>query len=387
MHRARSDATVIAALIAVLAGCGGADPASEPAPPPAIAAAADTAAAEPSVYELVEIAPRVYATVVRAGVNPSQWATSLIVVRRDHVLVVDTRQHASAANELLETVRGVSDLPVRYVVNTHWHGDHVQGNEAFRARHPDVRIIGGATTAEDMRTLGRRRLDEDIARVEGRITAARGRLERGEGEDGTQLTEEEKAELPARIEAAEAYVAARRELVLVPPDLAVDSVLSLTDGEPRVDILRVGPAHTRGDVVVLLPGLRIAAIGDLIEDGFPWFGDGYPAAWADALDRIGALGFDAYLPGHGPVLRDREMFNIQRRFARAVADEARRAVDAGLDLEAARAGADFSEFEDHFTRHLADRPPEERRDRFAAFLDETFARAFAEAAGEVSTTS
>ena len=374
-------ATVVGAL---LVACGPDDSASGSEKAAGTAAGADSATARSTVYRLVDVAPGVYATVVGEGVNPSQWATSLIVVRSDHVLVVDTRQHAAAAEELLETVAAVSDLPVRYVVNTHWHGDHVQGNAAFRTRYPDVRIIGGVTTAEDMRTLGRQRLGDEIERVDDRLAAGRRWLERGERDDGTPLTDEEKAALPGQIEAAEAYVEARRGLELLPPDLVVDSTLALTDAEPRVEIVRVGPAHTRGDVIVALPELRVAAIGDLIEDGFPWYGDGYPAGWAGALDRIGRLEVDVFLPGHGPVLRDREMFDVQRRFAHALVDEARRAVQAGLTREAARAAADFSQFEAHFTRRLAERPPQERHERFAAFIDETFARAFEEASGSVA---
>lgn len=372
---------LVLALAAAPLACGPGAPSSGADP----TAAADSTATDSTVYRLVEIRPDVFATVVRDGVNPSQWATSLIVVRSDHVLVVDTRQHAPAADELLATVARVTDLPIRYVVNTHWHGDHVQGNAAFRAAFPHVRIIGGATVAEDMRTLGRERLDGEIARGDARVAAARSWLESGERDDGTPLTDEEKAALPGQIAATEAYVEARRGLELVPPDIAVDSALSLTDAEPRVEILEVGPAHTRGDVIVLLPERGVTAIGDLIEDGFPWFGDGYPAGWAAALDRIAALDLDVILPGHGPVLRDREMFDIQRRFARAVADEARRAVEAGLSLEAARTAADLAEFETHFTRHLADRPAEERHERYAAFLDETFARAYAEASGALAS--
>lgn len=368
------------ALAAALAGCAPGAPGSDPDR----TATADSTATDSTVYRPVEIRPDVFATVVRDGVDPSQWATSLIVVRSDHVLVVDTRQHAPAADELLATVARVTDLPVRYVVNTHWHGDHVQGNAAFRAAYPELRIIGGATVAEDMRALGRERLDGEIARGDAWIATARGWLESGQRDDGSPLTDEEKAALPDRIAATEAYVEARRGLELVPPDIAVDSALSLGDAEPRVEILEVGPAHTRGDVIVLLPERGIGAIGDLIEDGFPWFGDGYPAGWAAALDRIAALDLDVILPGHGPVLRDREMFDIQHRFARAVAEAARRAVETGLSLEEASAATDLQEFETHFTRHLADRPPEERHERYAAFVDETFARAYAEASGALA---
>jgi glyoxylase-like metal-dependent hydrolase (beta-lactamase superfamily II) len=66
-------------------------------------------------------------------------------------------------------IRRLTDLPVRYLVSTHWHGDHVQGNQSIREHFPDVRIIGHSSTIEDMRGAGRRRLDDDIGRIKSAI--------------------------------------------------------------------------------------------------------------------------------------------------------------------------------------------------------------------------
>jgi len=319
--------------------CGGSDEAGSPPP----AELADASGSE--TYRLEGVADGVYATVVRDGISPSRFAASLIVIRSDHVLVVDSRHDDASADELITTVRGLTDLPVKYLVNTHWHGDHVQGNARFRAVFPDVRLIGGTTAVEDMRTLGQRRLDEQVAR--------------GAAPEGLQL---------------------------VPPEITVEHELRLDDAEPAVEIVKVGPAHTRGDVVVVVPDREVIAIGDLIEDGFPWFGDGSPAGWADALDRVAGMldSMDApiLLGAHGPVLRDREMFDTQRAFVRRIVDAAAGAVAAGTGVKGAITSADLDGFRDHFTRRMEAADDAAKSERFAAFVTEVMERAYAEASGE-----
>ena len=374
MHRS----VTVAALAAVLQGCG---------PEPAADGAGDPGTPRPDppdseTYRLERIADDVWATVVKDGVSPSQFAASLIVVRDEDVVVVDSRHDGESAGELIDTIASLTDLPVAFVVNTHWHGDHVQGNERFREAFPGVRFVGGATIDEDMRTLGRERLDEEVERVDGRIAAAEGWLESGTGPDGEKLSPDEVAALPGQIDAARSYADARRDLRLVEPDILVEDAIRL-DGEGlRVEVVRVGPAHTRGDVVVRVPERGVVAVGDLIEDGFPYFGDGYPSGWATAMDRIAEMEWTTVLGAHGPVLEDREMFDTQRRFVSAIVEAATTAAMSG---ESEVPPAAFDEFETHFTARLSEAPPEERAERFAAFVEEVFARALAEANGELES--
>jgi glyoxylase-like metal-dependent hydrolase (beta-lactamase superfamily II) len=362
------------------AGCG-------PAATPGSAAASRSTDSGSEIFELVQVTDGVYATVVREGISPSQYAASLIVLRTDHVLVVDSREDAASASDLIETISGLTDLPVRYLVNTHWHGDHVHGNATFRARYPGIRIIGGETADEDTRTLARSRLDAEIERVVDRIDRAKRRLATGQADDGTPLAADDREALPGQIEATEAYLEMRRAIVVVAPEITVEHALELADGSPRVEIIKVGPAHTRGDVVVYIPERGVLALGDLIEDGFPWFGDGYPAGWGTALARISEIDADLYPPAHGPVLRGRDMFDTQRRFVDRVVSEAAGGVAAGRTLEETLAASDFSDFEAHFTRRLSASTAAERADRFAEWLTETLTRAYAEARGELDPGS
>jgi len=342
------------------------------------ALAAPGPVAAQGIFELVEVTEGVHATVVRDGVSPSAFANSLIVLRDDHVLVVDSRHSPSQSRELIEQIRGLTDLPVRYLVNTHWHGDHVQGNQAFREAFPELRIVGHTTAAEDIASIGQRRLEDEISRLEVAISERQRWLEAGARDDGTALTEEEKTSLPGRIERTETYVEELRSVALTPPDLTVESRMDLP-GAPAVQVVPAGPAHTRGDLIIWIPEIGLLAVGDLLEYGLPYLGDGFPAGWARALGEILTIDPAIYFPAHGPVLRDAELARTEAAFFNRLVEQAREAVGRGQTLEAGLEASDFSEFEPFFTRLIASGNEPERSEAYRAFVAAAFERAYEEA--------
>jgi glyoxylase-like metal-dependent hydrolase (beta-lactamase superfamily II) len=174
-----------------------------------------------------------------------------VVAGTDGVLVIDTRENADQATELLEAVRRVAPGPVRWVVNTHAHFDHVCGNSVLAA--------AGAT-----------------------------------------------------IYAHEVAAAAFPEGVPVDQTFASVKVIDL--GDRRVELLHLGKGHTGGDVVVVVPDVDVVFAGDMIEESAPpsYGDDSYPLEWSDTVDRLaGLLSATArVVPGHGAVV-DREFVQAQ----------------------------------------------------------------------------
>ena len=79
-------------------------------------------------------------------------ANSIVILVDDGVLVVDTQVSPIGATAVLAEIRRLTDRPVKWVLNTHWHGDHVQGNEVYRDSFPDAVFIVHASVADDMRS-------------------------------------------------------------------------------------------------------------------------------------------------------------------------------------------------------------------------------------------
>jgi cyclase len=104
---------------------------------------------ESQSFKIVEVADGVYAGIGLNGV----FGNGAFIVNRDNVLVVDTQERPSWARDFIADIRAVTPKPVHYVVNTHFHRDHSQGNQAYvEAFGPDVEIIAQDTAREDMLT-------------------------------------------------------------------------------------------------------------------------------------------------------------------------------------------------------------------------------------------
>lgn len=186
-----------------------------------------------------------------------------VVVGEESVLVVDSRANHVEADELRRELRMLTDLPVRWVVNTHFHWDHAWGN----ARFPEAVLIGHRRCREVM-------------------------VERGE---------DHRAVLLGGDSVSEAAKARLREVVIVPPELTFDDGVVLRVGVRDVAIRFLGRGHTDSDVVVLAGGVCFA--GDLVEEsGPPSFEDAFPVAWVETLDRLCELLPATVVPGHGGVV-------------------------------------------------------------------------------------
>lgn len=215
---------------------------------------------------LVKLSDRVYAMIATGPTAPEGLgANSGFVVGTDGVLVIDSRYTPGLANELLAAIRSVTDAPVKYVVNTHYHPDHAWGNTVFKAQ--------GAVI---------------VARPETREALLK--------------------YSPAYLEfyrqrSAETYDLLR-DVTIAPPDTTFGAETEIDLGGVTVSLRHYGPAHTAGDCVVIVPRDRIAFVGGLLSNGYhPNMGD--PGAdfdnWIATLDKLAAAKFRRVVPGQGTV--------------------------------------------------------------------------------------
>ncbi|MCI0425950.1 MAG: MBL fold metallo-hydrolase [Actinobacteria bacterium] len=221
-----------------------------------------------------------------------------IVLGDDGVLVVDTRSSHADADMVSDELSSLTSLPVRWVVNTHWHWDHVFGNSRFAGAE-----IWGHVRAREVLL---ERPDE----------MRRGAL--------SWLGPEQRE----TIEAVE----------IVPPGKTFSDRVSLDIGR-QVDLSFHGLGHTDSDTRIVIPGAGVAFLGDLVEEGAPpSFGDSYPLSWSTTL--VGAsVGIpDVIVPGHGDVV-DRRFLATQVEELKAVAGLAASCIDGERTVDdAARSG-------------------------------------------------
>jgi len=285
------------------------------------------AAAAQDLFELQKVAEGVYAAIAqpRTPIN----CNAAVVVYDEGVLVVDTHSRPSSARALIAQIKAVTDKPVRYAVNSHFHWDHAQGNHAYPVAFPkQVAIVASEATRENLRNLGLQRVKDQIDGGPRQIDDVKRRLAAEKDAAGQATLREE-------LRQQEDYLTEIRALELTLPDLTFDRSLILHRQDRDIVLLFLGRGHTSGDVVAYLPKQRVVATGDLLHGWMPFMGDSYPPEWVATLDALDKLDFDHIIGGHGSV-KPKSHLRFFRNYLADLIAEVRRARGRGETLEQAR---------------------------------------------------
>jgi cyclase len=258
--------------------------------------------AAPSL-EIVETGPGVYAAIAPMGNSNSGF-----IVGERSVLVVDTRINPFTAQQLKEAVEQVTDLPVRYVVNTHFHGDHTFGNQVFA---DGATVIGSVLTQQRLENEGEAHLNW----LSGFFPV---------DFSGVRLT---------------------------PPDATLSGQVTVDLGGRRVHLLETAQGHTGGDVMVWEPESRTLFTGDvLVLNQIPWLGHS-PSTARLIDDLLELTNGDArtFVPGHGMGVTTAERKDVFKfvQLVLHLREQVTALVDGGANLDEVQAKVDLSRFADY----------------------------------------
>jgi glyoxylase-like metal-dependent hydrolase (beta-lactamase superfamily II) len=268
-------------------------------------------AAEPPV-EPVKVADRVWFvqgnSALGSVANRNFISNAGFVVTDDGVVVIDALGSPELAQELLDSIKKITTQPVRYVIATHYHADHIYGLQAFKAAGATLIAFSSA----------KEYLNSDTAQK--RLEASR-------------------IELAPWINAETHLVPADRWLQAEETQLHV--------GQFDFVIEHVGPAHTPEDLVVYVPQLGVLFAGDLFFRGrIPYIGQADSRLWIESLNRLMKFQPRLVIPGHGPTsanpMADMTMTRDYLVYLRKTMGEAAKNMEP---FEDAYARTDWSRFE------------------------------------------
>ncbi len=258
--------------------------------------------------EARELAPGVYGVFANDVDEKDHTATNAgFIVGRKGVLVVESLINGRLASQLLGEIRKHTSLPIRYLVNTSYHGDHWYGNFIFPT---ETTVIGHELTKAYIDT----KFEADRTFMLGLIGPGRG------------------------IE----------EVVPRSADLTLTDRITLDLGERKVEILHIGFAQTEGDVIVWLPEEKIVFVGNMIQappPALPWLLEGRYQEAIVTLRRLHQMLDDqaVIIPGHGrPMRRADILFSVQ--YLTKLGKEVEAAVARGLTLEQAQEAIQMQEY-------------------------------------------
>ncbi len=307
------------------------------------------ATAAPDSYKLQELATGVYAVVREQLPNTPSDSNSLIIVNDSDVVVVDANIFPSSAAQVIAEVKKLTQKPVRYVINTHFHDDHLMGNALYRQTFPGVEIVQHPST--------RRLVESEVApslkknlETEYPATIARLRqaLATGKRSNGEPLTDDLRARIDADLPAYERFVAEMRSTPAVPGTLTVTDTMTLHRGDRSIVIQHLGAGNTPGDLVVYLPKERILATGDLVVHPIPFAYGSLLSAWPQTLRKLRAFDAVSILPGHGEVQHDWTYVDRLIQLLDSTWEQVAHAVAGGADLKTARTAVHLDTLADAF---------------------------------------
>ena len=239
--------------------------------------------------------------------SPGFTTVSLVVVGRNGVLIADGQGNPAATQTMLDRIRTLTTLPVRWYVVGSDHGDHTAGNSVLPN---DIRHIVHPTSRAQL--------------VRDSTAAASGRRVGGE---------------PPRA-------------VIVPPRAMTGDRETIDLGGISVDVLFLGRAHTGGDLVVHLPRQKILFMSEAyLNRVFPAMRSAYPEDWVRMIDRALAMDISRYVPGHGFIeepAASREELIAFRQALISVTAEAKRLHGLKLSPEDAVRAANWGPYKDWF---------------------------------------
>lgn len=308
-------------------------------------AAAQVAPRYGPVFEgsaMERLAEGVYAFIAPDSKTAYFNGNTLVVAGDDGVLVVDSGDALTATRKTIAEIKRLTPLPVRYLVNTHWHWDHTLGNGEYRAAFPGVTIISTTATRDLMDTRGRANLADSIAAIPPYLDSLRQALDSGKRRDGTPLAPADRESIQAQLDDLGRGLQCYKDARVTLPDVTFDRELTVRLGSRAVTLMAFGPGNTPGDAVVYVPDARVVASGDLIVAPTPFAYDSAILEWPAAMRRLMALDAAIIVPGHGPVMRDWTYARMITEVLESIGGQVRSAVARGLSLEDARKAVDVA---------------------------------------------
>lgn len=329
------------------------------------------------MYRTVEVAEGIYAFVSPETTGPIPSGNVVAIVGGDGVLVVDSGRFPALAKLMVAEIRRKTDKPVRYLVHTHWHADHIAGDSAFQAAFPGMTFVATDFTRAKM-------LEKQVAYLRDVAKNDAGYVQQLQEvlDKETTLPEESRRYLAQEV--ADLKLEAREldGARLVPPGLTFAKQLTVRLGTREVRVAFLGKGNTEGDTVVMVPDAKVVVAGDLLVAPVPYGYGCHPADWIATLQNLMASNADAVaiVPGHGPVMHDWEYAKKVLAVLETIRAQVGAAVREGASLEDARkrvhledfqksfAGDDFGRgkaFRDFFVLSAVDRAYQEAKGQLA----------------------
>ncbi len=293
--------------------------------------ASDASSTSPFHLTFREIAKDVWLAQRPDPMRLPVMGNGLIIITKDHVTLVDGVGSRAMGRQIVAKVQQLTDLPVRFLVISHWHGDHNLGAQPVLDAWPDARLIAHSFTRQAMLGAPMDYVAQSKATIHDTVRNAETAI--ASGRDTLP---------PAVLEKYQDFVnwgdtiATEVEAFdIVPPQITFTDRLTLHAGPP-IELLHFGYGNTKGDVIVWLPRQRIVFTGDTVVYPVPFGFGSYVSTWPQVLQDILDLEPALIVPGHGDPMSDGGYLGQLQELFSDVWTQVRPLASSGLEIDEVR---------------------------------------------------
>lgn len=252
--------------------------------------------------------------------------TSTVILSPNYLTVIESQTDEFMASELIKAIRSkISGLPIKYLINTHFHLDHILGSGAFVKENPGIVIITHELTAKIIEQKAQTDKDQFAAGLMQKSISTR-------KQGNQEKNKEKRSELLAAANDIEKYSKDMSASTITLPTLTFRDSLTISDNRLHIELKFLGGGHTQGDIVLLIPEEKFLITGDLVHDYEPLFWDADIDNWLSTLNKIKALDFDYFVGGHGDVHKGKEVIDFWKEYIEEVKTKTIKAIKEGISL-------------------------------------------------------
>lgn len=332
-------------------------------------------------YDLQKISDNVYSFIAPESDSGVVQSNCTLIIGDDAALVVDTGQFPSLAKRMIADIKKLTPKPVRYIVNTHWHFDHVWGNGVFRDAYPGVAIISTEFTRQLVDSEGPKFIAEQPATNTKQAADLRKFIADGKLPDSRVVTEEMTRSLNHIADTLERINTEFPLTVHTPPTIGFEKELTINLGKREVKVMWLGRANTGGDAIIWLPDAKILMTGDAVVYPAPFAFGSYMSEWPITLQKMIDLHPAVIIPGHGVVMRDTSYLNTLVEVFQSLFAQVKAAAAQGLGLEEVRKKVTMDNYKERFEGYAT--TDLMRKSGFRSFLAPAVDRAYQETTGKL----
>ena len=298
---------------------------------------------DPFKFEFKKIADDIYLAYRPQPLKVLVECNSTIIINENDIVVFDATGSPKGAKQIVEKIKVLTDKPVRYLINSHGHGDHTLGNQEFVKAFPGCEIIARQETRKYMLApKGSKGKDRGIAYVyeysvkeelEKRIKYINDEIEKvkKEAKPGYEkviqnLTEYLEKDFELR---KEEY----NNVEVIAPSLTLENKLVLYRGKRELQILYMGKGDTQGDIWLYLPNEKILCSPDAVVHPIPYGFSRNPVEWIETLKKVKQIDFNILIPGHGEVQHDKKYLSLVIELLETIKSQINKAIEKGLTVE------------------------------------------------------